>query len=545
MYQSLADLELTTAQKEHLIEQIIHKDGISLRKVCKMYTLKRRTVRDWKAAIESTGYLHSSKGRPGAIDEVGIKDLISTLGKRKASMESPDSGEMMEIVNDNVQATSSRQGRVTNDVSRNTSKMILHSINATAKQPQTVSKARYAAGSDPRMCYSMWIMAKACSDNVPKQSIWNWDPTGLQVREQGKGSKVYSIKIENDKSPLSTVGDESLDMGIKWVHMGSANGEAIPLILLVAVDDLDPEEFVHFEVPGLTYSSVPGTVGYLCFAKRRTGNTKFITWFLKDIVIASIKRCNTFYKLIGDSFVTCDGEALFLDETFSPSVRDALLKENILLGKIPASCSGILQPSDVAPLFRAAKCKLKNMLKKSQSGDNPVVETSIKDCMRQLEERYSVAIGSEHKTKIAQGCIAIANALQEVLRPQLISRGFTDSGQYPLDFVKLIKKSYTEVTAAVLEIMNQATASDVEFFLQHGQLTEEQMTRSGIPIWDGDRNIPRDNGVLHHQRAVLLTHDATRERRQAYLNNGLPLGATIADCAEPKQTRDQLKRTPS
>jgi len=118
--------------------------------------------------------------------------------------------------------------------------------------------------------------------------------------------------------------------------------------------------------------------------------------------------------------------------------------------------------------------QIENMLKKSQSGDNPVVETSIKDCMQQLEERSSVVIGSEHKIKIAQGCIAIANALQEVLRPQLISRGFTD-------FVKLIKNSQTEVTAAMLEIMNRATASDVEFFLQRGQLTEEQRTRSAIP----------------------------------------------------------------
>lgn len=214
---SLGRFRAYHSQKEHLIEQIIHKDGISLRKVCKMYTLKRRTVRDWKAAIESTGYLHSSKGRPGAIDEVGIKDLISTLGKRKASMESPDSGEMMEIVNDYVQATSSRQGRVTNDVSRNTSKMILHSINATAKQPQTVSKARYAAGSDPRMCYSMWIMAKACSGNVPKHRFGTGIPQACKCVSRERAQRFIRSKLKTISrlSVLSTMNHST------WVSSGS------------------------------------------------------------------------------------------------------------------------------------------------------------------------------------------------------------------------------------------------------------------------------------------------------------------------------------
>jgi hypothetical protein len=57
------------------------------------------------------------------------------------------------------------------------------------------------------------------------------------------------------------------------------------------------------------------------------------------------------------------------------------------------------------------------------------------------------------------------------------------------------------------------------------------MTLTGIPIFDDERGIPRDQAVFHHQRAVLLTHDATRERRQEYVNRGLPLGDTITNAA--------------
>ena len=104
-------------------------------------------------------------------------------------------------------------------------------IGAVKEKLQVISEARFKAGSDPRMAYSMWIMVKAYTENLKRQQIWNWDATQLIVSEQGKGKHVYNIKIEghNDgqsasNRPLSIVGDESLDIGIKWMHMESAAG---------------------------------------------------------------------------------------------------------------------------------------------------------------------------------------------------------------------------------------------------------------------------------------------------------------------------------
>jgi len=140
---------------------------------------------------------------------------------------------------------------------------------------------------------------------------------------------------------------------------------------------------------------------------------------LSKIVILAVKQARVFYKLTGKVFVSCDGEAMILDEVFNPEIRAEMIEQDIDLGKIPASCSGILQPSDMSPLFRATKTKLRNMLMKFLVGDNPVVEEHIMAALAELQVRHKITIGSEQKKKIAHGAISVARAAQEVVRPRL------------------------------------------------------------------------------------------------------------------------------
>jgi hypothetical protein len=64
------------------------------------------------------------------------------------------------------------------------------------------------------------------------------------------------------------------------MHMGSASGQVIPLILLVAVDGLKDEELEVYEIPGLSHSSAANSKGYLCFTKTRARNAAFYNWFI-------------------------------------------------------------------------------------------------------------------------------------------------------------------------------------------------------------------------------------------------------------------------
>jgi hypothetical protein len=132
---------------------------------------------------------------------------------------------------------------------------------------------------------------------------------------------------ELELGPVSLVGDDTLDIFIKWMHMGAAAGLAVPFVLLVAVDALKPDDFIVFEVPGLTYSAVPGTVGYLCFTKTRAGNAKFFEWFITKIAIPAVSDTRSFHKLKSRAFVSCDGEAIVLEQVFSPKVCNLLIEK--------------------------------------------------------------------------------------------------------------------------------------------------------------------------------------------------------------------------
>ncbi len=76
-----------------------------------------------------------------------------------------------------------------------------------------------------------------------------------------------------------------------------------------------------------------------------------------------------------EPFITGDGEVVVLDEAFRPDVRSLLRQKNIHLGKLLVFCSGIHQPPDVSPLFRAAKTRLRGLLsnKSSHSNRNPTI----------------------------------------------------------------------------------------------------------------------------------------------------------------------------
>jgi hypothetical protein len=115
-------------------------------------------------------------GRPGCFDAQAVRDFHTELGKRKLEQKPADEAQVIDLANELAHQTGDRQGRLVEDPCPNTIQMLVSSVGATKKKPQIVSNARFKAGSDPRMAYSMWIMAVACTKNVPKQLNWNWDP---------------------------------------------------------------------------------------------------------------------------------------------------------------------------------------------------------------------------------------------------------------------------------------------------------------------------------------------------------------------------------
>jgi hypothetical protein len=531
-------------------------DKISMRGFCERYRLPRSTVRDWKDHIENDKYLHSSGGRPSSVDKDGLEEVYNQLKKRRIEKTPADENTTCNIIRQAVQHTNERENRLSEDPSLKTIKRIKKKVGAQKRKAQVLSNARKVACSDVRMSYSVWIMIKALTEDIPPHLHWNWDATQFVVGQSDKSKKVYTVRLEDkaeNKQPLSILGEESLDIGIKWMHMGSAAGAAIPIVFLVAVDSLKADDFRVYTIPGLSVTVSANAVGYLCVCSSRAGNAAFFSWFIQNVAITTVEECRTLYMAqlnavepenaqAAPAFISSDGEAIVMDEVFDQSTRSLLEAKNIQLGKIAASCSGIHQPSDVSPLFRASKTRLRSMLSGNSVIPNPSVEAQITRALNQLETDFGVIVPSGQKSKVAYGCIASLAAIQDVIRPRLIQAGFAECGQFPLDFNKLMKQCYSDITPAQLQAMSNSTNDDVEYFLAHGHLSEEQLDKSAVPSSDINRSVPRDQGPLNHQRAVLLTHVNTVTRREDYVNSGLPLGNAITDASLPKPDKNQLKK---
>ncbi len=236
------------------------------------------------------------------------------------------------------------------------------------------------------------------------------------------------------------------------------------------------------------------------------------------------------------AFVSCDGEAIILEEVMTDEMLLKLQQKNIAMGKIAASCSGILQPSDVSPLFRACKQVLKRITAMEEDVSNPVLESHLRNAITSLEAQFGICLGNEEKHKIICACMTIVYVLQDVLRPRLIKEGFEWCGQYPLNFDRLLNQCYKTITFEEREHLFARTEIDVQCFLENGYLNENDLTASGVS-YDGSR----DEKPLQNQRAVLLTNPKTLQRYQNKVNCGLPLNNIITSNTD-KMARKKLKR---
>jgi hypothetical protein len=141
------------------------------------------------------------------------------------------------------------------------------------------------------------VMLKAYTSNLVPQLIWNFDATQLTKNNNSNPDYVYTAAENGNSNPLTYIGDEILPVGVKWLHMGSAHGEYADLVVIIAIDSMQEDDYWVKSIPGLSQSNKIGSSGYLVFCKTRAANTPFYEWFVENIVIATLNNCRDWNKL--------------------------------------------------------------------------------------------------------------------------------------------------------------------------------------------------------------------------------------------------------
>lgn len=240
-------------------------------------------------------------------------------------------------------------------------------------------------------------------------------------------------------------------------------------------------------------------------------------------------------------FVYSDGEAIVMKAIMDQEVLDDTMDHSIIFGKISASTSAIHQPCDVSPVFKGAKAILKRINNRGLNVSYPLIADKIRAAFNESEKSLLKNISSEKKNKIIHACLSIRYVLQEMLRPSLITQGFKDCGQWPLDYNTIMQQCYKELSLEELEEIKYHTDDDVQYFKQHGHLTEEQLDLGNIPTHEDDVRIPRDQRPLWNQRAALISHPETIARELDRINRGLPIGTALQDCSTPAERKELEK----
>jgi hypothetical protein len=125
------------------------------------------------------------------------------------------------------------------------------------------------------------------------------------------------------------------------------------------------------------------------------------------------------------------------------------------------------------------------------------------------------------------GCVTVVRAIQDMSSPSKIIDGFEMTGQYPLNYFKLMNQCYKKATFEELTELQKYENDHIAVFLEKGMLPGEELGLSDIPT---NTEKERDNLPIHNQRAALITHECVRERYIERLNSRIPLGDSIVDC---------------
>lgn len=330
-------------------------------------------------------------------------------------------------------------------------------------------------------------------------------------------------------------------------------------------------DFFVLPIVGLGNSTEVGSLGYLCWCKTRNGNDKFYLWFAKTIVIPFVKKVRDVHQPLNEdgspmrAFVMCDGEESQIRVFQEEEIRELLTENMVDFGKTPASCSAILQSSDVSMFFKSTKQVLKSI--QDQPYGSNILRANLKTAFINYRSQRTSGLSTAMESKIVDALQQISYTIHKALNPDIIKKGYSDCGQdapISLDLNGLetyakydtcIQKCKRKLTIAETQIMRDNLPHFVGIMRQRGKITEAEMDERQIPNYnnfDSDRK-PKDQRALHKQRAVVMNadevvsqfidyHQLKEARRRATEANRIQKEITALDRQAAKAAKEAEKQ---
>jgi hypothetical protein len=408
-------------------------------------------------------------------------------------------------------------------LSRNTIRKYYKAIQLNKEAGQRTTEARKKAAMDLRNYLTAAVMHAACTTGLSWHCIANMDATQFTLKFTNQ-LQLVSAKGGTDKNPTTRTESDALHLIVKQYFLVSAAGYLAPPLFTLANENISTESFVLLEIPGLGFSFDTLQSGYIAFCNSRRGSDELNRWLFSEYVPGFAKTCKARAPNMDRFYLVIDGEATQLQPLDEGQLQHKFRQENIDLAKGPASCSGVCGNAlDCGNLFKAVKGRLG---KKAGIGQTQSVNSELEGLLdQQLKSIESLDLSADKRRKISTGLVHLLYQERAVLNFHLLNDGFRKIGMIGDDVQSRIRKTlsccpnYNIIPNSQIELIYNSFDQLVNKFQQQGELTESDMNDLGImgeckaPITD------KNKLVLSRQRAVLLTKEASLDRRRAYLNS--------------------------
>lgn len=548
----LNHLNLTTEERQWL-GKLMSTDQVKASDLAKYYSIPRKWLNTLhrKARDNNTICNTQGKGRPFLLNDKSLDLLLDFLHEKHKTRTATDTEfkEKCQTLYDDQCLELDIAPTHIIYVSNNFIKLMKKRLKIKLGPGQGKTKARFDAEKDPRNAYSEYICLRHLQKDKDPNLIGNLDATQYGVDRNGNVLKL--VWIHSDTGPVNYETDGELLLFIKVYMLGVQSGICAPMVTVIALDDMDENDFISIKIPGMSHVATTGQYGYVCFTKTRGCNKKFYDWYFLTVLIPFFNQLRQDYELGSKdeyghwdpdhtvrALCTMDGEAKQTDSVFS---EDVLLSFNLNLidvGKHCASSSASTNAWDAATFFKASKKALTNSKLVdvvTEQGKCAIVKAIDK----KLLENIGDLCDKTKRDKIADGILRIIVSSQKTLNLSSIVTGFKLTGQQPLNFAIKMNATYKKpkLSGTEWKHMQSNVVLDylTEVFKAQGHIKEKDFDQMNIRRVNDDRKTDKDERVLHQQRFVLMTHNNTDARWREHRVNINLLAVPRTEMARLKQ----------
>ena len=403
-------------------------------------------IRKWKKIVENGGTLQEFQGKPPLLSDIETVNFATWVNESNtAGYCKSESQYNAEFAKRAVEGLKKRNKVVEKDWVP--SARTLHRFNKRSMAhfvvPDATTAARRVAETNVNNAIGFCAGIKSSVPHIDSRMLGNPDATQFTYSQSLErmvycGRWINYMRTHDQmKSEEGAPGAGGLGFGIKYYNFITTGPTMGDRVYILANGKMPKDEIDHYVIPGYGVGLGPERQTHIVFSQTRTPTNAYYKWWLSDYLVPYVTKLRTCYNLQPDAYflLQLDGELDQIDVFEDSEIKNLMNDNHIAVLKSSASRTAVEQPSDVGPIFRAAKSRFRKYRKSGKLPDIPsAFETMFNDVWKSNYEKFAPSLPKksstyyDHLKKAKRGIWLIEESLNSTVTPDSILTSFEKTG---------------------------------------------------------------------------------------------------------------------